>query len=292
MYFNAHCHLELSFAAGKIKPELDFCDWILEVIRLRQTTSESEIIEAAKNSLKSMHDLGISNLWDIDSMNLMNDVYNTTSTDVKIFQELIALEPAAAEERIQSKITQRTKNYSYGLSPHAPYSVSSLLFQKAFDISKSKNEWLCIHCAETKEENEFLQKGTGLFREMLESIGALPQNWKAPNMSAVEYLDSLKVLGEKTLLVHCNILSEAEFKIIRDTKTKVAVCPGTHVYFGREEFPLKKLLDNNIDVYLGTDSLASNEQLDMEREGSLAHDLCPEVSRNIIRDILHKKPPR
>jgi len=292
MYFNAHCHLELSFAAGKIKPGLDFCDWILEVVKLRQTTPESEIIEAAKNSLKDMHDLGVSNLWDIDSMNLMNNVYNTTSTNVKIFQELIALDSKVAEDQIQSKITQRIKNYFYALSPHAPYSVSSLLFQKSFEATKSRDEWLCIHCAETEEENEFLKKGTGPFRDMLESLGALPKDWKPPEMSAVEYLNSLGVLGEKTLLVHCNHLTADEFKIIRDTKTKVVVCPGTHVYFNRKEFPLKKLMGYNIEVYFGTDSLASNEELDMEREGSLAHDLCPEVSRNTIRDILHQKPPK
>ena len=102
-------------------------------------------------------------------------------------------------------------------------------------------------------------------------------------MRPMPWLDIHECLGPRTLLVHCNEINDTELHFIARRGASVVVCPGSHVYFQRGAFPLKRLLDAGIPTFLGTDSLASNEDLDMEREITIAKELCPELPIERIR---------
>jgi len=80
------------------------------------------------------------------------------------------------------------------------------------------------------------------------------------SLADVSELDA--VMGE--------LFAVAVQRLLQESGTRAVVCPGTHVYFDRGEFPLRRLLEAGVPTYLGTDSLASNESLDMNREIDLA----------------------
>jgi len=173
----------------------------------------------------------------------------------------------------------------HGLSPHAPYTTSPALLREAWHQAWRNHEFLCIHAAETPEETEMLLHGRGPLHDFLADMRVLPKNWKAPGLRPIPYLEQCGVLGAHTLLVHVNDATDEDLRILHHTQTHVVVCPGTHAYFGRGEFPLARLLSHGVRVLLGTDSLASNADLDMAREVRLATEFCPEIHPQMIEDL-------
>lgn len=278
-WFNAHCHLELSFLKGEIPPGLPFVEWLQRVIGARRSLQNPEVKRNAEHiaqqTLQRVVAAGTSILYDIDSLGF--DLKTPEGmTSIRRYKELICFRPEHARPLVARNLSSLT------LSPHAPYTVCEALLLGLHPRKSGLR--LCIHAAETQEEVDFLSTGTGELRAYFEDLGVLPPGWKPVGLCPVEYLHLHHLLGPHTLLVHCNHLKDAEVQLLAKTDTPVVVCPGTHVYFDRGEFPLKRLKDAGVRVYLGTDSLASNEQLDMEREAGLAATLSPDVPLDWILD--------
>jgi len=74
------------------------------------------------------------------------------------------------------------------------------------------------------------------------------------------------ILSNKMLLVHCNYISQEEISLIKSSGASIAFCPKSYRYFGHQNHSLQKLLDEGINVGLGTDSLASNDTLNILEE--------------------------
>jgi cytosine/adenosine deaminase-related metal-dependent hydrolase len=109
--------------------------------------------------------------------------------------------------------------------------------------------------------------------------------WRIPHQSSIEWLDANGALGPGTLLAHCNEVTDSDIALIVERGARVVVCPGTHVYFRRGAFPLERLVRAGVPCYLGTDSLASNEALDMAREVRLAQELSPGLDAQSGREL-------
>ncbi len=285
-YLNAHCHLELSFLQGKIPPGLPFAHWLERVVAARRGLTTHEAKDAAArfavNELQNMIQDDTRVLLDIDSLGFHVNAKEFPSLKLIRYQELICFRPEHARS-ILTHANSRQAAHGSCFSPHSPYTVCEPLLALLGNNRASQN--LCIHLAETQEEADFTTTGTGPLREFFESIGALPPGWKAPGRRPVEVLERQKLLTPRTLLVHCNHLTEFERHLIAQRGCSVVVCPGTHVYFERNEFPLKRLKDAGIPVYLGTDSLASNAELSMKREIELACQLSPGVNTEWIAGL-------
>ena len=81
---------------------------------------------------------------------------------------------------------------------------------------------------------------------------------------AMEYLNSLDVLGPDSLLVHCTFITNREIPILAQTGTPVAHCPCANAWAGRSIVtPVPSMLDAGVTVGLGTDGAMTNNSLDM-----------------------------
>lgn len=81
---------------------------------------------------------------------------------------------------------------------------------------------------------------------------------------AVEYLESIGVLGPESLLIHCTNIDEYEIDILAKTKTPVAHCPNANAWGGNPVVtPVPSMLRKKVTVGLGTDSVATNDSLDL-----------------------------
>jgi cytosine/adenosine deaminase-related metal-dependent hydrolase len=139
---------------------------------------------------------------------------------------------------------------------------------------------LAMHLAESPDEEALTMEGKGPFAETLKQLGF----WREgmfPNGYSIQ--DWLRLLGEgaSTLVVHGNYLSEIEMQILAKCPLlSVVYCPRTHAYFQHPPHPVGQLLRCGIRVALGTDSRASNPDLDLGNEVRylLSHrqDLFPE----------------
>lgn len=282
-WFNAHCHLELSFLKGRISPGIPFVDWLRELIRIRREVPLEEQIAAAEAAVADVTASGTTILFDILRVDLADPILRRAALQSLLFREAIQMDHKLAGPAIAETVLRQEEHgplpphCHHGLSPHAVYTTTGPLLRAAAERAAMTGEWLCIHAAETREEEEFSLHGTGPLRDFLAPF--LPGDWKAPGVRPIEWLDRHGCLGPRTLLVHCNEINDDEIRVIRERGCAVVVCPGTHVFFDRGAFPLSRLLEAGVPTFLGTDSLASNESLDMAREVELALELSPGISR-------------
>ena len=151
------------------------------------------------------------------------------------------------------------------LSPHAPYSTAWSFFTAVVQHAKSSNRLLVTHLAESQDELQWLREGTGAFRDVFQRLGIRVSELQRPTVGdVIERLAD----ADRALLVHGNYLTDQEIQLVakyRD-RMRVVYCPRTHSHFGHGVYPLAKLTRAGIDVVLGTDSRASNPDLNLWQE--------------------------
>jgi cytosine/adenosine deaminase-related metal-dependent hydrolase len=155
-----------------------------------------------------------------------------------------------------------------GISPHAPYTVSDELFRQVADWAVTDGIPMAVHAAEASVELELVAHGAGAFADGLRSRGiATPR--RAP--STVRLLEQTGVMAARPLLIHCILLQDDDIRIIADHGAAVAHCPVANARLGHGIAPVMELLVAGVPVGLGTDSVASNNRVDMLEEARTAH---------------------
>jgi aminodeoxyfutalosine deaminase len=266
---NAHTHLELTCLHRQLTHFASFTDWISKLIKIRKGWTAEQAFTSANEGMRLSLASGVTLVGDISSSAVSRPLESQRLRRI-IFEEIIALAPEQADE-ILSRLDLTLENDNpelsfHGISPHAPYSVSPQLYRGAAELARTKRKPLTTHAAETMAELQFLDDGTGEFKNFLNEMNLLPSDWKAPGLHPIAFLDSLGVLGESCVLAHCNYLDKDSIDRIRDSHSSVVYCPRSHHFFGHEKHPIRSLLDAGINVALGTDSLASNESLSLMDE--------------------------
>jgi aminodeoxyfutalosine deaminase len=136
-----------------------------------------------------------------------------------------------------------------------------------------------MHIAESLDEIELLQSGSGRLVELLDSLNAFPRGVIARGTRPLHYLQML-AQAAKSLVIHGNYLSQEEIAFLgqRSETMSVVYCPRTHAYFNAGDYPLAEMLAANINVCLGTDSRASNPDLNLFEEMRFVAQRYPNVT--------------
>ena len=268
---NVHTHLDLTDSKNRIAPTSNFTHWVFQLIALKSRWKADDTIASIKKGIALCIAGGTTTVADIASAEHSFSVLEKSPIRKVVYKEIIGLNPAYAQKIIAKTSMELAKInatdlYHAGISPHAPYSVSKELYMAASQLAKERNIQICTHIAETEDEIEFLAKGTGHLSLLLQKLKAMPDGWQPPERRPIHYLYEAGVLNEKTLLIHCNYLTEEEIQLLHASGASVAFCPKSHHFFGHKNHPLPKLLEKGINVGLGTDSLASNDTLDILEE--------------------------
>jgi 5-methylthioadenosine/S-adenosylhomocysteine deaminase len=140
---------------------------------------------------------------------------------------------------------EQNKLISIGLGPHAPYTVSDQPLETIRDIAIEKKLPIQIHLHETQHEVDDAIKQSGIRPiQRLKDIGLISQDIPLQ-------------------CVHMTALSEEDIRIIKQSATSVVHCPESNLKLASGFCEVSKLLDAGINVTLGTDGAASNNDLDM-----------------------------
>ena len=157
-----------------------------------------------------------------------------------------------------------------GLSPHAPYTASAELYRRCAQSGR----FITTHVAESVEEDEMFRHGRGRLYDAFRERGRDLSD--CGRIGPVELLHRYGVLGRHCLAVHANCLTADDVRLLAETGTSVVHCPKTHRYFCRPPAPLAALVGAGVNVCLGTDSLASNDTLDLLAEMREVARVCPD----------------
>jgi cytosine/adenosine deaminase-related metal-dependent hydrolase len=281
---NAHTHLEFSLLerplgeAGEPLPT-----WIRRVIAARTKEPDLTRLAIARGIEQSMS-AGVTAIGEI-STSLFDHAESPTMT---IFHEVICLDKSRFDATFQQLERYRQRSLTTsgitGLSPHAPYSVHPQLLGPLCDFAK-RNQWpVAMHLAESPEEMELLGTGRGPFRELLQKLGVWQDDANPKGLRPLNYLQLLTA-APRALVVHGNYLDAEEHAFVAERRERMGIvyCPRTHAYFGHAPYPLERLWSSGVTVCIGTDSRASNPDLNLLDELKFAAASHPAVP---LREIL------
>ena len=255
---NAHAHLELSDTRGRLDGSGSFPDWIQSLLMLRAELGDARREQAFESGARELASSGCTLVADIDSCGLASAGCGSKALRVVAYREALDIGDVSRRRAVLATLAE--DDSLEAVSPHAPYSVSPELAESLGGLTEKRNLQLGVHWSETMEENEWLEFGRGPFAELLGS------GLDSPRRTGLELLRDSGLLHDRVALYHGNHPGPNEIDLVRDSGASLVHCPGTHAFFGREAFPLERWRHAGVNVALGTDSLASNESLDMLRE--------------------------
>jgi len=255
---NAHCHAAMVGFRGMAE-DLPLKEWLNDVIwplEAKMVTPEF-VYEQTKIAIKEMKENGIAAFMD---MYFYEDQVARACEEMEmpvvLGEGLIDLKGQDVFDKDlkeTERLLEKYKNHSFikvSVAPHSPYTVSKDNLIKAKELARKYDAIYQLHVAETKEEVDNSIKEHGL--------------------SPVEYLESIGVLDEKTVLIHCVWLTDNDISIIAKHNCKVVHCPLSNLKLGSGIAPVAKLLKAGVIVALGTDGAASSNRLDIWEAGKFA----------------------
>ena len=271
---NAHTHLDLSDCDSPIgEPGVSMSSWVMEVIQARIHLDRNPAAAVTKGWLESVR-AGVRLVGDIATPPVnypTTDWVTNSPIECVSFAEVLGLDDSRFADRYGAMETHHQEttapNIAAGISPHAPYSISREAINRCVRWSNVNQSNLAIHLAESPEERELLVQGTGPLREELEAMG-LPMKEHFPwgDQAFVELIDEISTC-HRGLVIHANDLRDHEIeKLAQHENLSVVFCPRTHAFFQFHRHPVDQMLRANIRVALGTDSRASNPDLDLWSE--------------------------
>ena len=271
---NAHTHLELTAMRGFLEG-LAFREW-LKVLH----TARTECFDA-----ESLHDSSCAGIEE-GLRNGITTYADTTESGAPLaamrelgvrgvgYLEVFGPDPAQRDASLAA-LTRRAEAsrrddsllVKTGVSPHAPYTVSRDLLRSVADMAR-KDDWpLAIHVAESLAELRFVRDGEGPFADGLRArgISVAPQA-----TSPVALLDECGVLAVRPLLIHVIQVNDTDVARIAHHGARVAHCPISNLKLGHGVAPLEWFQVAGISTGLGTDSVASNDRMDLLGEARQA----------------------
>ncbi|MEY2697256.1 MAG: hypothetical protein RL333_1394 [Pseudomonadota bacterium] len=267
---NAHAHAAMTLLRGIAddKPLMDWLNnhiWPLE----QKWVGESFVRDGVDLAMAEMIRGGI-----------------TTFNDMYFFPEVTALQavqagmratigmivvdfPTAwagnAEEYIEKGLALRDAfrhepRIGFAFAPHAPYTVSDAPLLRIRTLADELDLPIHMHIHETEDE----------------IMGSI----KACGMRPLNRLHQLGLLGPNLMAVHMTQLEDGEIRLLSETGVHIVHCPESNLKLASGFCPVAKLLNNDINVALGTDGAASNNDLDLMGEMRTAALLAKAVSKD------------
>jgi cytosine/adenosine deaminase-related metal-dependent hydrolase len=284
-FVNSHCHIELSHLKGAFEKGTGMAGFIRQINSLRNSVDRDGRVSTIEQELRQMYDSGVSAMADISNCDesflpkSQSDIYTRTFLEVfgteekdvgHIMENVMALHQKAIQTGIDSSPT-----------PHSCYTMSPQLLE-AVAAESLKSGWLSYHNQESWEEEELLKNGEGPLADEYKSrsLSTPPICGKPSLFYFLERLKATGLLsGQNILLVH-NTFSD--YASISEAKKEIAnlymaLCPLSNLFIHNSLPPVRLLMEEGVDITLGTDSLSSNDVLSMVQEIKCLHSYFPDI---------------
>ena len=274
---NVHTHLELTGFDGLL-PEDDFVAWITRLRELKEERPLESYVAAARQGLRDCWASGVTMVADTGDRKAVAQAVAELGGAAVVYQEVFGPDPeqcAASLDELRLAIEamrhHATGRIRLGISPHAPYTVSTVLYREAARWARALHLPIALHLAESNEEVEFLRAGSGPFAAAWNRRGiSLPE----PGRTPVELVAGEGVLGPDVLCIHAVQLDADDVERLARSRAAVAHCPRANRRHGHGIAPLGQLLAAGVRVGLGTDSVGSVAPLDLLAEARAAREIA------------------
>jgi len=256
---NAHCHLDYTSMAGKLPPPRRFSEWIQALVPLKSGWTDEDYSESWQAGAAMLLRSGSTTVLDVEAVpRLIPSLWEKTPLRVISFRELIAMrdtpETAASLESAVREWAAFDTHTRVGLSPHAPYTTTTLILQTAARLAREQCWPLVTHVAESEEEFEMFMYRNGPMFDWFKGQRDMSDCGKG---SPVAYLEKAGYLKSYLIATHVNYLWRDDAATLARRRVSVVHCPRSHDFFRHLRFPRAELEMAGVNICLGTDSLAS-----------------------------------
>jgi 5-methylthioadenosine/S-adenosylhomocysteine deaminase len=271
---NAHTHLELTVMRGFLE-DLEFRRWILRLTSAKRSVLTQEmLLDSARFGVREGLAAGITTYADTCDSGAAFDAMLEYGVRGIVYQEVFGPDPAVRDEamaglerRVGAMRARENDLVRVGISPHAPYTVSDDLFRAAAAFARAERLPMAIHIAESEMESRLVERGDGPFADGLRGRG-IDVSPRAG--SPVRLLAQLGVLDLRPLLIHCIRVDDEDIATIARLKSPVVHCPVSNAKLGHGIAPVPEMLAAGVILGLGSDSMASNNRMDVLEEARYA----------------------
>jgi len=259
---NCHTHSAMTLLRG-IRDDSNLHEWLEDYIWPAESQFTEEVTtKAVQFALAEML---------LSGTTTFNDMYNPHGVDIKqIYQavrqsgmrcyfsptlftspaETVAETLARTRAIIEEILSYDDKDFQVMVAPHSPYACDEDLLQGSVDLARELDLKLHIHVAETQNENKII----------LERYGKRP----------LAFLKGLGYLERPAIFAHGVELNPSEIADLATSPVSIAHNPISNLKLASGVAPVTNLLAAGVTVGLATDSVASNNNLDMFEEGRTA----------------------
>jgi cytosine/adenosine deaminase-related metal-dependent hydrolase len=272
-FVNAHCHLELSHLKDKIQKHTGIPEFGKQIISQRMSGfTKEQIYESTVSADAEMWNNGIVAVGDISNADESFKTKQNSKIVYHTFIEILGLNPANNDVMFEFGLTILKLLNSLGLkgslAPHAPYSTSIELINAIAKFDRENKFPFSIHNQETDEETKFFFGKENDFKKLYDFL-KLDISWfKAPGCSSLmSYIETIK--DQKAILVHNTFSNKQDIEKASAKNCFFCFCPNANLYI-ENKLPDYSLFQNYTHkIVLGTDSLASNDQLNILAEANI-----------------------
>jgi aminodeoxyfutalosine deaminase len=279
-FVNCHCHLELSHMKGSVPAGLGLGAFLEQIRSTRESNSDS-ILKAAAVSDNDMCCDGIVLCADICNTSATFNIKNKSRIRYINLLEVFGIDPEKANHRLDEilKVAEKAKEMKlpFSLVPHTAYSMSLTLLRLLRSISEN-NKITSLHFMESPAEEEFLANHSGLLSTSYNQPGLSPSRFETVKNHIDAVMNEVTLSGNLILVHNTFVKKETIRKVKERGKLFWCLCPKSNLYIENEIPPVRMLMEENCEIVIGTDSLASNNSLSILEELKTLQQNIPSLS--------------
>lgn len=282
-FVNTHCHIELSHLKNHIPAGCGMVDFIRGII----ASANEFTLEEKKDKVKFADDLmyarGISVVGDVSNKSVSFEQKKQSKIKYHTFVEALGSKREFADKIYSDNVhlvdILKQYNLAGNIVPHSTYSLSPELLSTICERFKA-DEIFSVHNQESGTENDMFLFGKGDMMDFVRMINPEYSEWTPPGISSSNYLLEFIPNNVKTLLVHNTEVTQEDVNNItksigNNDNLFWVLCPKSNMYIHNKIVDYKLFKSGNI--CLGTDSLASNNDLSILSEMKMLHKMNPEI---------------
>lgn len=252
-FYNLHCHAAMNLLRG-YSEDLPLFDWLQKIWAKEATLSAEDIYNGTRLAILEMIKSGTvffaDMYWYHESIvQAVKDMGVRCNVGV-CFMDRLGEQTIKKNIKFLENFDCSSSLITVAAAPHAIYTCSGELYKKCKDVAKANGLYFQTHLSETTQEVEDCKK--------------------EHNMTPTEYLDSLGVLDEQSILAHCVHLTETDAKILADKGSVAIHNPCSNMKLSSGSMNIEILKKYGVKIALGTDGCSSNNNLSMMEEMKFA----------------------
>lgn len=256
-FVNTHVHLEFSANLTSLYYG-DFIKWVRSIIENRENLLKNATKTVQQHAINVMKQSGIATIGAISSFGLDMEVCSNSDMKVVYFNEILGVNDTSENwdkfiYRFNRSKELKTAKFQPALSVHSPYSTCPQILSKALDFARDNSIVVSTHFLESEYEKRWLNSTSSEFYQWLKNFSPKP----TPFYSESEFVEYFK--GIDTIFTHCVFVDD--FNMFDKEHHHISHCAFSNLLLSKKGLAIKDVVDNNLNLTIGTDGLSSNISL-------------------------------